>query len=121
MNRMSHSSLLAAAALAALWAGVCFAHAHLQSSTPANNEQLAHVPSTLTLNFSERAQLAVLNLTNAGSPIPVAIDRTQAPATTFTIALPALKPGKYDVTWTAIAHDDGHVTKGAFSFTILSP
>ena len=38
----------------------------------------------------------------------------------FSLALPALKPGLYRVEWTALAADDGHVTKGAFSFTIAA-
>ena len=115
---MSKSSLLAAMAMALTWAGLCFAHAHLQSSTPASNARLAHAPSTLTLNFSEEAQLAVLKLSSAGDAIPVAIDRSMKPSTTITVALPALKAGKYDVLWTAIAHDDGHVSKGSFSFSV---
>jgi hypothetical protein len=118
---MTKPALLAVLTIAAAWSGVCFAHAHLQSSMPASNAQLPHAPTTLTLNFSEEAQVAVLKLSNAGNSIPVAVDRTKKPSSTVTVALPALKAGKYDVLWTAIAHDDGHVTKGSFSFTVLAP
>jgi copper resistance protein C len=120
MNRLQ-PSFLAATALAILWAGACVAHAHLQSSIPAANAQLARAPSTLTLNFSEKAQLAVLKVTHAGNPVAVPIDRTLAPAITITVPLPALEPGKYEVMWKAIAHDDGHVTKGSFSFSVIGP
>jgi copper resistance protein C len=111
--------LLLAAALAGTWSGTCVAHAHLQSSTPASNARLSQAPSTLTLNFSEEAELAVLKLSTAGNTIAVALDRTMKPSASITVALPALPAGKYDVQWTAIAHDDGHVTRGSFSFTVL--
>jgi len=105
--------------LSLLWSIPCLSHARLQSSVPAANAQLARVPSTLTLNFSEQAQLAVLKLTAAGISVPVAIDRGAKPSSTVVVALPALKPGTYRVEWSAIANDDGHITKGSFSFTLL--
>jgi copper resistance protein C len=95
------------------------AHARLQSSTPAADSRLAAAPSTLTLNFSEKAQLAVLKLTLAGTVIPVTVDRAAAASATVVLPLPALKPGKYEVEWSALAQDDGHVTKGIFSFSIM--
>jgi len=111
----------AAAALLLGWAGSCFAHAHLQSSIPAASAQVPHAPSTLTLNFSEQAQLAVLKLVGSGNTIAVPLDRTATPSTNITVVLPPLKAGKYDVQWSAISHYDGHVSKGSFSFTILGP
>lgn len=95
------------------------AHAKLQSSVPAADSQLAAAPSALTLNFSEKAQLAVLKLTLAGTAIPVTVDRSAAASKTVVLPLPMLKPGKYQVQWSALAQDDGHVTKGSFSFSIL--
>jgi methionine-rich copper-binding protein CopC len=103
-----------------LWSVPCFAHAKLQSSIPATNAQLAHAPPTLTLNFSEDAQLAVLTLNTAGTVIPVTLDRSAKASSAIVVALPALKPGTYQVQWSAIARDDGHVTRGSFSFTILA-
>jgi methionine-rich copper-binding protein CopC len=102
-----------------LWSVPCFSHAKLQSSVPASNAQLAHTPPTLTLNFSEEAQLAVLKLTSSGTSVPVPLDRNAKASSTIVVTLPALKPGTYDVQWSAIAQDDGHVTKGSFSFTVL--
>jgi hypothetical protein len=94
------------------------AHAKLQSSTPADNSQLAAAPKALTLNFSESAQLAVLKLTTNGKDIPVTVDKTAKASQTFTLPLPALAPGKYTVQWSAVAADDGHVTKGSFVFSV---
>ncbi len=96
----------------------CFAHAHLQSSTPANNAQLTAAPKSLVLNFSEAAQLAVLKLSTDGKEIAVPLDKSAKPTQTYTLELPALAPGSYTVQWTAVAADDGHVTKGTVKFSI---
>ena len=37
------------------------------------------------------------------------------------VSLPALATGKYQVQWSALSPDDGHVAKGVFSFAILGP
>jgi copper resistance protein C len=110
--------LIALTLSAALAAGPSFAHAKLQSSFPADNAQLEVAPKTLTLKFSEAAQLAVLKLISNGRDIPLAVDKAAKPNETFDIALPTLAPGKYTVQWSALAADDGHITKGSFTFSI---
>jgi methionine-rich copper-binding protein CopC len=112
--------LAAVTVLGALAAAPCFAHARLQSSVPANNAQLTEAPKTLTLKFDEAAQLAVLKLIGAGKEVPIAVDKADKAAATFTVGLPALAPGKYEVRWTAVSADDGHVTRGSFTFSIVS-
>jgi methionine-rich copper-binding protein CopC len=99
-------------------AGECLAHAHLQSSTPANDAQLTEAPKSLLLNFSEAAQLAVLKLVADGREIALPVDKAAKPSQTYMLTLPALAPGSYTVQWTAVAADDGHVTKGTFKFSI---
>lgn len=114
LNRM----VLALALGGAILSGPCMAHAKLQSSTPAADAKLAAAPKTLTLNFSEAAQLAVLKLSSNGTDVPITVDKTAKASQTFTLALPALAPGKYTVQWSAVAADDGHVTKGSFVFSV---
>ena len=63
---MLKHALLAFAVCGFVAAAPCMAHAKLQSSSPANNAQLSQAPKTLTLNFSEAAQLAVLKLVHEG-------------------------------------------------------
>jgi methionine-rich copper-binding protein CopC len=115
---MNRFTVLVVALAVTLWSAAAFAHARLQSSTPASNAQLAHAPATLELNFSEEAKLAVLKLTTAGTQIPVTLDRDVQASKKIVVALPALQPGTYEVQWSAIAKDDGHVTKGMFSFVV---
>ena len=117
---MLKNALLALSLCGIVAAGPCMAHAKLQSSSPADNAQLSQAPKTLTLKFSESAQLAVLKLVRDGKEIPVPLDKDAKPGQTFTLTLPTLAPGKYTVQWSAMAADDGHITKGSFSFSIAA-
>jgi methionine-rich copper-binding protein CopC len=102
-------------------AGPAFGHAKLLNSSPPANALLTDSPKTLTLTFSEAAQLGVLRLSSSGKDIPLVLDRGAKAASSITVALPALEPGTYEIEWTALAADDGHVTKGRFSFTVTRP
>ncbi len=115
---MFKQAILAAALCSTLLAGPCMAHAKLQSSSPAKDAQLTEPPKTLTLTFSEAAQIGVLKLTASGKDIPIAVDKNAKASASFTFPLPTLAPGSYTVQWTAVAADDGHVTKGSFAFSI---
>ncbi len=115
---MRKAVLLALTLCGAVISGESLAHAHLQSSTPANNAQLSEPPKSLLLNFSEAAQLAVLKLVADGREIAIPLDKSAKPSLTYTLTLPVLTPGSYTVQWTAVAADDGHVTKGTFQFSI---
>jgi methionine-rich copper-binding protein CopC len=102
-----------------VFAGPVFGHARLLKSSPAADARLAAAPTALTLTFSEAAQLAVLKVSKANSPVPLTLDRNAKASASVTVPLPDLKPGTYEVEWTALAADDGHVTKGRFSFSVL--
>jgi len=106
--------------VALLASAVALGHAKLVSSAPADGAALNVAPQTLNLQFSEAAQLAVLKVSADGIAVPLQLIPDAKPTEHFSIALPALKPGVYRVEWTALAADDGHVTKGAFSFTIAA-
>jgi len=115
---MRKAALLGLSLCGLIMSGESLAHAHLQSSTPADNAQLSEPPKSLLLNFSEAAQLAVLKLVVNGKEIAIPLDKAAKPSATYTVTLPALAPGAYTVQWTAVAADDGHVTKGTFKFSI---
>jgi methionine-rich copper-binding protein CopC len=117
---MLKNALLAFSLCGLVAAAPCMAHAKLTSSAPADNAQLAEAPKALTLKFSETAQLGVVKLVHDGTEIPVPLDKGAKPGQTFTLTLPTLAPGKYTVQWSAMAADDGHITKGSFSFSIAT-
>lgn len=111
--------------LAAVVAGLilstpAFGHAKLRGSLPAAGAQLQAAPKSLTLTFNETVRLAVLTLIVDGKDIPVTIDRNAPAAAQVTVTLPALAAGSYQVRWSALSVDDGHVTQGTFSFSILT-
>ena len=115
---MMRTAVLAVAAAAILTGGPVFAHAKLATSVPASNAQIAVAPTTLTLTFDEEVKLAAVKLSSNGKDTPLTVDHKATAARMVELPLPALSPGKYDVHWTAVAADDGHVTKGTFSFTV---
>jgi methionine-rich copper-binding protein CopC len=102
-----------------LLAGPAFGHAKLLRSVPSADAQLQAAPTSLTLGFNENVRLAVVSLTSGGKIIPVAVDRTAPAAAQASVALPVLGAGTYQVHWSALSTDDGHVTKGTFSFVIV--
>jgi methionine-rich copper-binding protein CopC len=117
---MLKHAILAVVLCGATLAGPCMAHAKLQSSAPAKDAHLTEPPKTLTLTFNEAAQVAVLKLLSGGKEIPITVDKNAKAGASFTFPLPALAPGSYTVQWTAVAADDGHVTKGSFTFSITA-
>jgi methionine-rich copper-binding protein CopC len=106
---------------ALMLAGPADAHAKLRGTVPAADAALAAAPQALTLTFNENVRLAALTLSTAGKDIPVALDRNAAAAPQVSVRLPPLAAGKYQVQWSALSPDDGHVVKGSYSFTINSP
>jgi methionine-rich copper-binding protein CopC len=98
-------------------AGSAFAHAHLEEASPADGSVLHAPPRQLVLRFSEAAQLTSLILVRDDgsaqkiSPLP---ETAQA---RITIALPALDPGRYRVSFRVLSAD-GHVVNGALHFAL---
>ena len=108
---------LVAAAAVLIFPLTVAAHAKLLSTSPAAGAQLAAAPKVLTLDFNESVQLAVLKVSGDGKEISVPYD-SGASAAHVAVPLPALAPGTYQVRWSALTVDDGHVVKGTFSFVI---
>jgi methionine-rich copper-binding protein CopC len=115
---MAKRWLLAVTVTGMILTGPVFAHAKLQSTTPAADAQLQVAPKSLTLSFNEKVRLAVLTLTVDGKDVPVTLDRSAPAAAQVTVALPALAAGKYVVQWSVLSVDDGHVSKGTFAFAV---
>jgi methionine-rich copper-binding protein CopC len=95
-------------------------HAKLLRTTPAANAEVS-APKTLTLAFNEAVRLGVLKLSSGGKDIPLTLDRGAPAAAQVSVPLPALGAGTYQVEWSALTVDDGHVVKGTFSFTVANP
>ena len=112
---MKRKFLLLVASL--LFAGHAFAHAMLESSTPANHAVLGIAPKTIDLKFGHATKLTKLKLLSAGQETPLKVDLSAPASTTFSLPLPALKPGIYKVKWGTLS-GDGHAMTGSLSFTV---
>ena len=97
------------------------AHAHLVSATPAENSRGA-APRQVALHFSEALvpRFSSFELMKAdGTKVSVTTSVPPGDRKSLVGVLPRpLAPGAYRVTWHVAAADDGHRTKGDFSFTV---
>jgi putative copper export protein/methionine-rich copper-binding protein CopC len=112
-----------ALALALLVPARARAHGHLERARPAAGARLAAPPRELRLTFTETPALAFTRLelldasgaTIALAPPTLAAD---APRTVVSSVGATLTAGTYTVVW-QMAGDDGHLTRGRFTFTVI--
>lgn len=113
-------SLVALAAVALAPAAPAFAHAHVVSSTPAANAEVA-APKQVSVTFNEKLVPAFskLEIAMAGMKMDVPVKTSVSTDGKTITATPqgALMKGAYVLNWSA-ASADGHKTKGAIPFKI---
>ncbi|HEX4025013.1 MAG TPA: copper resistance CopC family protein [Steroidobacteraceae bacterium] len=116
MKRGIRMTALLAAAMAMLPV-LAAAHARLQQAVPADGSVVGSAPGDLMLTFSERAHLTQLSIQRQGEPHARRIVALPADVSThFTVALPALAPGLYTVSYRVVSADDGHISSGTLRF-----
>ncbi|KAA1008976.1 copper homeostasis periplasmic binding protein CopC [Paraburkholderia panacisoli] len=97
-----------------------FAHAHLASSEPAANAEVA-APAAVTIHFTEPLEPAFSRIALADASgkaaAPAAAEVDQQDPKVMRLALPQLSAGRYAVHWIAVA-SDGHRTQGDFAFDV---
>ncbi len=98
-----------------------WAHAALESATPAKDAEIAVAPKEVVLHFNENLEAAFSSAKVVDSKgAAVSTEKASldpANATILKIPVPALAPGKYTVQYSAVGHD-GHRRKGDYSFTV---
>ncbi|MBN3805958.1 copper homeostasis periplasmic binding protein CopC [Paraburkholderia sp. Ac-20336] len=111
---------LMSGALALAVSSTAFAHAHLVSSVPAANAEVA-APGDVTIHFTEPLEPAFSRITLAdasGKPAATTASAVDGQdARVMRLALPPLGAGRYAVHWIAVA-TDGHRTQGDFAFNV---
>ncbi|MDD2868419.1 copper resistance protein CopC [Neomegalonema sp.] len=111
------SAFLAALSLAS----PAFAHAHLDSASPAEGAVLTSPPEEILLAFTENLELALSAVTlrdAAGEALEIpAPAHDQGDPRSLRVALPDLAPGVYRVEW-SVTSVDTHGSQGEFSFTL---
>ena len=86
-------------------------------SVPADDAVLSAAPPALSLTFEHAVELTEVQVHGPGpTAIPIAFTASSAAATTYSIPLPVLSPGAYEVHWSGTG--DGHAMQGRLHFTI---
>ncbi len=86
-------------------------------SVPADDAVLAQAPSTISLTFEHAVVLMHVEVHAAGEVVvPIRFTAAAAASTTYSIPLPALTSGAYEVHWSAMG--DGHAMEGTLHFTV---
>ena len=100
-------------------------HAALLKAEPGKNDTVATSPKVIKLWFSESVQSAATSIRVTGPDAhvvtlgKVSMDTAAKSPVVFPVT-EALKPGKYDVAWKAMA-TDGHPSNGTFLFVVREP
>ena len=107
-----------AALVFALLAAPAFAHTFLEHADPRVGSIVDKAPARVTLHFSEELEPAfsTLKVVDGGGHEVDSADK-QVDAGAMSVAVPALKPGKYKVIWRAVS-TDSHATQGDFTFEV---
>lgn len=97
-----------------------WAHATLESATPAKDAEVA-APKEVTLRFNEKLEAAFSTakvVDGSGKPVTSgkAVLDQKDPAI-LRVPVQNLAPGKYTVQFGVVGHD-GHRRKGEYSFTV---
>src|SRR5687767_14881972 len=108
---------LGALMLFALGASSALAHTSATSTTPKTGSILDASPPKIGITFKEAARLTSVVVHQEGKPDRKLTFTPNGSATEFSVADPALEPGKSEVRWIALSKD-GHVVKGVIALTV---
>ena len=110
--------------LLVLGASPASAHASLDGADPSPGTSTPQAPGAVVLRFSEAVDQSRSTVTVTG---PGGLDATNGPTQPVVNDGRALRrplglerPGRYDVRWTSVSLDDGHVENGHYSFGIAT-
>jgi methionine-rich copper-binding protein CopC len=117
---MKMLTLAAAAAFLTLAATGLQAHARLKASNPKEGAVVTEMPAFVSLTFSESAHITSLSIQKNREPSR----KLQAPVATgerIDVAVPALAPGDYILSWRVASTDDDHIMSGELHFKVAPP
>jgi copper resistance protein C len=114
-------SVFAVVLLACAFATLALAHNKLLKSAPAAGAALNASPARVEMWFAEKPDLTVSKIAVKGPAGAVETGPAHANAETSIVAdfKGKLADGRYIVSWQT-AGDDGHMSKGEFSFSVKS-
>ena len=102
-----------------------FAHANVEISDPASEEELDEAPKRIVIQFTEplEPQFSGIKVLDANGQ---QVDGTDSNVdltdrTVMSVSLPALENGTYTVSWVNVSAVDGHRVNGAYVFAVGEP
>lgn len=103
------------------FAGLASAHNRLLKTEPAAQAAVKASPARVTFWFVEKPDLTVTKVAVKGPAGPVGVAPAHAVSEKVIAAdfKSKLAPGQYTVDWQT-AGDDGHISKGEFSFSVAA-
>jgi methionine-rich copper-binding protein CopC len=116
MKKLAIWKILAGVVLALGLQTAAFAHTHLSSSSPANDETVSS-PSVMMLTFGDAVRLVRLSVAGSAGDLDIGFTPVADAATNFHVPMPFMAAGAYTINWTAIGAD-GHSVSDSFSFTV---
>lgn len=119
MNRKTFFVGLAILALVVPLATFLQAHMKIEKTQPADGSTIAAAPASVQLFVTEKPDLKVTKIALSGPSGKVELGPAHAMGekTIMAAITGKMVDGKYSVDWQT-AGDDGHVQKGAFTFTL---
>jgi copper resistance protein C len=119
MKRFVSISLLAivASVCAVGLAPPAGAHGELEDAKPAPNSHLKAPPSDVTMTFSEEPSSDSVIRVSDGCKNDV-VERLVVDGNDFVASLATGQPGKWQASFRVISAEDGHLTKGNYSFDV---
>lgn len=106
------------AMLLVLVSNLSVAHTPLKSSSPSDGAVIAHSPQQITLTFREPVILAKAELTtNGNSTVDTGFKAGVEKLASYSITLPELTNGQYQLNWVAIGADT-HKIEGKLTFSV---
>lgn len=125
MSRSLRTSLFLALLLTLSISGLVFAHADIVRSDPAANAVLDQAPAQITIEFTEPVEprLSKIEVLYDDGSVADNNDTMRDPADpkVLYVSLKDSRAGTYIVSWRALSEVDGHVTSGAFVFSVGRP
>jgi methionine-rich copper-binding protein CopC len=116
---MKTRNIFAAFAITAALAALAFAHNKLIKTEPASGATLKTSPAHVEIWFEEKPDPAVskIDVKGPAGAVPMAAPQAGKDKSIVSDFKGTLPGGAYTVTWQT-AGDDGHMSKGTFSFSV---
>lgn len=121
--RVLLTTVALAVSAALMLPATAFAHASIESTTPASGERVERPPRAVVLGFDDPVVVisGAVRVFAADGAIVSKAARLSPDRRVVRVPLSALRRGAYTVRWRVLSPSDGHVVSGVFTFGVGVP